>query len=92
MELTAVASSQGHDEDVQEQMDDEQGISVACKAVGYDLSSSKGQDTSDQTLDKAFGKFLQGEASHRLAAAKALLCSTEPAVIAELAKWRKGAN
>ena len=34
VEITA--SSQGHDEDVQEQMDDEQGISVAFKAVGYD--------------------------------------------------------
>ena len=43
-------------------------------------------------LDEAFGKFLQGKASHRLAAAKALLCSTEPSVIAELAKWRKGAH
>ena len=43
-------------------------------------------------MDEAFGKFLQGKASHRLAAAKALLCSTEPSVIAELAKWRKGAH
>ena len=34
VEITA--SSQGHGEDVQEQMDDEQGISVAFKAVGYD--------------------------------------------------------
>ena len=64
----------------------------SAQALGGDPSSSKGQDTSDKTLDEAFGKFLQGKASHRLAAAKALLCSTEPSVIAELAKWRKGAH
>ena len=35
--VESIASSQGHDEDVQEQMDDEQRISVAFKAAGCDI-------------------------------------------------------
>ena len=64
----------------------------SAQALGRDTSSSKGQDTSEKTLDEAFGQYLQGKSSHRLAAAKTLLSSTEPSVIAELAKWRKGAH
>ena len=64
----------------------------SARSQGGDPSSSKGQDTSDKTLDDAFSKFLQGKATHRLAAAKTVLSSTEPSVIAELAKWRKGAH
>ena len=52
----------------------------------------EGQDASDKTLDEAFSKFLQGKSIHRLTSAKTLLSSTEPSVIAELAKWRKGAH
>ena len=55
-------------------------------------SSSKGQGQSDNALDDAFGKLLQGKGYHRLQAAKTLLCATEPAVIADLAKWRKAAH
>ena len=46
--METTASSQGHDEDVQEQMDDEQGISVALEAAGY------------ETVHGVAGRYVQG--------------------------------
>ena len=46
--VESIASSQGHDEDVQEQMDDEQRISVAFKAAGCD------------TVHGVAGRYVQG--------------------------------
>ena len=46
--METTASSQGHDEDVQEQMDDEQGISVAFEAAGY------------ETVHGVAGRYVQG--------------------------------
>ena len=58
-------------------------------AQGGDPASSQGQGTSDKTLDEAFVKLLPGKAHNRLLTTKAMLSSTEPAVIVELAQWRK---
>ena len=62
------------------------------QALGGATSSSKGQDVCEQNMDEAFSKYLQGKSSHRLKEAKTLLNSTEPSVIAEVAKWRKGVH
>ena len=68
-------------------------IDTALKFLTFCNSrQASGEDASDQTLDQAFQKFLPGQSIHRFTAAKTLLCSTEPAVIAELAKWRKKAH
>ena len=58
-------------------------------AQGGDPASSQGQGTGDKTLDEAFVKLLPGRAHSRLLSAKTMLGSTEPAVIVELARWRK---
>ena len=58
-------------------------------AQGGVPASSQGQGTGDKTLDEAFLKLLPGRAHNRLLSAKAMLSSTEPAVIAVLARWRK---
>eukprot|EP00974_Lingulodinium_polyedra_P113397 10977027-Lingulodinium_polyedra.AAC.1 len=41
-------------------------------------------------MDEAFSRHSQGKSSHRMKEAKTQLNSSEPSVIAELAKWRKG--
>ena len=46
--METTASSQGHDEDVQEQMRDEQGIAVAFEAAGY------------ETVHGVAGRYVQG--------------------------------
>ena len=64
----------------------------STQALGGDHSSSNGQGMSSRQLDEAFGRFLEGKAVHRLQTAKTLLAATDPGVIAEVAKWRKGAH
>ena len=46
----------------------------------------------EQRVDEAFAKYLQGKSSHRLKEAKTLLNSSEAAVIGEFATWRKGVH
>ena len=68
-------------------------IDTALKFLTFCNSrQASSEDASEQTLDQAFQRFLPGQSIHRFTAAKTLLCSTEPAVIAELAKWRKRAH
>ena len=64
----------------------------SSQAAGAVTSSSKDQDPCEQNLDSAFSKYLQGNSSHRLKEAKTLLNSSEPSVIAMIAKWRKGVH
>jgi len=64
----------------------------APQAAGVAADSSQGQEMSEQKMEEAFGKYLQGKSSHRLKEAKTLLNSSEPSVIGEFAKWRKGVH
>ena len=55
-------------------------------------SSAQAVAAGEQSLDDGFTKYLQGKRAHRLKEAKTLLNNSEPAVIAEVAKWRKGVH
>ena len=67
-------------------------VDTALKYLAFCSSAPAAQDVSEQSLDEGFSRYLQGKSSHRLKEAKTLLNSSEPAVIGEIAKWRKGVH
>ena len=66
-------------------------IDTALKYLTF-CSSAQAVAAGEQSLDDGFTKYLQGKSAHRLKEAKTLLNNSEPAVIAEVAKWRKGVH
>ena len=64
-------------------------IDTALKYLTF-CSSAQAVAPGKQSLDEGFTNYLQGNRAHRLKEAKTLLNNSEPAVIAEVAKWRNG--
>ena len=66
-------------------------IDTALKYLTFCSSAqavAAGQGVGEQSLGEGFTRYLQGKHAHRLKEAKTLLNNSEPAVIAEVAKWR----